>query len=354
MIQENSRRQKKYYGIIILSVSLSLFYIALIDGFSALFPFINGFFIGIIIGILFVFFEFSLYTKYIKRLKFIQILIIRSMYYLIVISGTIFIELIVARMIRDKSSFKVVFSSNEFQEYLFSDNYKYAILYAFILIICFNFIRQMNLKIGQGNFFNFILGRYVKPVIQERIFMFVKIHTPESKTHSISDTLYFTLLNDIIYDITEEIIIHYGEIYEYVDDTFVISWNPARGIKNANCIRAYFNAQFKLKEEKSKYFDKYGFSPRISAALHIGDAIRGELGDVKSIIVFSGEVMNITSRILEQCSLLDSSFLVSDSLLKRMRLPEIYSSMDCGFQELRGKADSIQLFSIYEKEFQYV
>jgi len=354
MIQDSSRRQKKYYGIIILSVGLTLFYIALMDGFSALFPFINGFFIGLVIGVLFVFFEFSLYKKYIKRLKFIEILIIRSLYYFIVISGTIFIELIVARMIRDKSSLKVVYASSEFQEYLFSDNYKYAILYAFILILCFNFIRQMNLKVGQGNFFNFILGRYVKPVIQERIFMFIKINTPELKIHLISDTLYFTLLNDIVYDITEEIIIHHGEIYEYVDDTIVISWFPARGIKNANCIRAYFNAQIKLKEEKSKYFEKYGFSPKISAALHIGDAIRGELGDVKSVIVFSGEVMNITSRILDQCSHLSSSILVSDFLLKRMKLPEIYTSIDCGFQELRGKTDSMQLYSIDEKEFQYV
>jgi len=354
MIQVNNRRRKKNYGIIILSVGLTLFYIGLIDGFSHWFPFINGFFIGLVIGILFVLFEFFLYKKYIKRLKFIQILIIRSLYYLIVISGTIFIELIIARMIRDDTSFGAVLSSDEFQEYLLSDNFKYAILYAFILILCFNFIRQMNLKLGQGNFFNFILGRYVTPVIQERIFMFLKINTPELASKSLEDKMYFAFLNDIVFDITEEILNRYGEIYEYVDDVIVVSWAPIRGIKYANCIRAFFDAQYKLNEEKAKYIEKYGFSPKISAGMHIGDVIRGELGDVKSAIVFNGDVLNITSRILSQCTILSESILTSKILLEHLHLPEIYKSKDCGSQELRGKKESMQLFSIEEKEFQYV
>jgi adenylate cyclase len=354
MIKDSNRQQKKNFGIIILSISLTLIYIAFIDGFSEFFPFINGFFIGLVIGILFVFFEFSLYKKYIKRLQFIQILIIRSFYYLIVISGTIFIELIIARMIRDKTSFKAVLLSSEFQEYLQSDNFKYAILYAFILIICFNFFRQMNLKLGQGNFLNFIFGRYVKPVVQERIIMFMRINIPDIYEHSMEDNFYFSLLNDIVFDITGEIVNRYGEIYEYVDDTIVISWPPDKGINNVNCIRAYFDSKYKLKEEKSKYVERYGFSPKISAALHKGEVIRGELGDVKSAIVFFGEDMNITSRILDQCSLLNSSILISYPLLSLMRLPRIYTSIDCGFHELRGKSENMQLYVIEEKEFQYV
>jgi len=354
MIKDSNRQQKKYLGIIILSIGLTLIYIALIDGFSELFPFINGFFIGLVIGALFVFFEFFLYKNYIKRLLFIQILIIRSLYYLIVISGTIFIELIFARIIRDKTSFKAVLLSSEFQEYLQSDNFKYAILYAFILIICFNFFRQMNLKLGQGNFINFIFGRYVKPVVQERIIMFMKINIPDVNENAMEDNLYFTLLNDIVFDITEEIVNRYGEIYEYVDDTIVISWPPNKGIHNVNCIRAYFDSKYKLKEERSKYIERYGFSPKISAALHKGEIIRGELGDVKSTIVFFGEDMNITSRILDQCSILNIPILISYSLLNMIRLPRIYASIDCGFHKLRGKSENMQLYTIEEKEFQYV
>jgi len=354
MTRENSRRSKQRYWIIVLSVSLSLLYAVLVDGFTQIFPYINTFIIGLFISFLILFFEFFLYKNYLKRLNFILILFIRTTYYLVFITGFMFTELIVARMIRDKASFSAVLFSPEFQNYLANEDFKLAIVYAFILILTFNFMRQMNAKLGQGNFWNFILGRYVIPVNQERIFMFLKIDDPDEKEKPLSDLDYFTYFNDIFFDITDLILNRYGEIYEYVDNVLVISWPPQKGIRNSNCIRVFFEVLYALKENQFKYSEKYGFIPEIAAALHIGEAIRGEIGDVKTAIIFNGDVLNTTSRILEQCSKLQKQLLVSQILLDRINLSNIYYTTDLGIMELRGKKERIQLYSIEEREFQHV
>jgi adenylate cyclase len=76
------------------------------------------------------------------------------------------------------------------------------------------------------------------------------------------------------------------------------------------------------------------------------------LGDVKSTIVFNGDVMNMTSRILDQCSILNKKVLVTERLLYEIELPEIFEAVNCGDTELRGKKERVQLFEIVEKEFQ--
>ena len=353
MIKVTKRRKREYYGFIILAIILGILYVALVDGFRSWFPFINGIAVGGSIGLLFVFFEYYLYDKYIKRQLFISILIIRSVYYLFVIIFSMFFELIFARMIRDQSSFSKVLFSEEFQKHLTSPDFRNAILYAFILILIINFTRQMNTKLGQGNFWNFILGRYVTPVKQERIFMFLKYDIPDQIVFNLNSKNYFSLMNDIVFDITEVLINYHGEIYEYIDNIIVVSWQRNKGLKQANCIRAFYESVYTIREENIKYNEKYGFSPRLYAAIHLGEVIRGELGDVKSTIVFNGDVMNMTSRILDQSLFLDKRILVTEKLLKNINLPEIYSFISCGDTKLRGKKDSIQLFEIVEKEFQY-
>jgi adenylate cyclase len=353
MIKVTDRRKRDYYGFILLSTTLGVLYVALVDGFRSWFPFINGIVVGATIGLLFIFFEFFLYKKYIKRQLFVNILIIRSAYYLFAIIFTMFFELIFARMIRDHASFNEVLFSEEFQKHLTSSDFRFAILYSFILILIINFTRQMNTKLGQGNFLNFILGRYVTPVKQERIFMFLRYDIPNDMLFHLKSRKYFSLMNDIVYDITEVLINYYGEIYDYVDNIIVVSWQKRNGIKHANCIRAFYESVYTIQEENIKYIEKYGFSPRLSAAIHIGEVIRGELGDVKSTIVFNGDVMNMTSRILEQCSILNKRVLITEKLLYNIELPEIFQSVSCGETELRGKKDSVQLFEVVEREFQY-
>jgi adenylate cyclase len=123
-----------------------------------------------------------------------------------------------------------------------------------------------------------------------------------------------------------------------------------KGIRDGNCMRTFFHIQDQLDELKEKYFNEYGLFPRIKASLHCGKLVRAEIGDIKTQIVFQGDVMNTTSRILDYCYKINSELLASAHLVLRMDIPKIYETKSVGDITLKGKEIAVELFKISEKD----
>ena len=51
---------------------------------------------------------------------------------------------------------------------------------------------------------------------------------------------------------------------------------------------------------------QYGVVPEFKAGFHVGFATVGEIGVLKKIIAFSGDVLNTTSRIQSNCNKFDT------------------------------------------------
>ena len=159
---------------------------------------------------------------------------------------------------------------------------------------------------------------------------------------------FHNLINDIVYDITLPILSNFGIIYQYVEDEMVITWKLGEGVKNVRAIRCFFDMKDAIKNQHSKYLKKYGVVPSIRAALHCGEVVKGEIGFVKSEIVYHGDVINTTSRILDACSKMSNEVLISSQLLKCMNLPVEYNSHECGAMKLKGKKKPMQLYTIHK------
>ena len=54
------------------------------------------------------------------------------------------------------------------------------------------------------------------------------------------------LIQDCFYDLTDIVLMHNVEIYQYVGDEIVFTWKTEEGISNNNCISLFF----KIKEER--------------------------------------------------------------------------------------------------------
>jgi adenylate cyclase len=121
-----------------------------------------------------------------------------------------------------------------------------------------------------------------------------------------------------------------------------------KGMQNANCIRAFFDMQEAIKTNKEKYLKEYGFIPSIQAGLHAGSVVRAEIGEVKTQIVFHGDTMNTTARILGKCSELNIGLLASDQLIRMIGLPRIYLKRIVGEIELKGKREPLNLFEVLD------
>lgn len=339
--------------IVVAGASFGVIYILFADGL-VLYSLINGFIGGGLIGLSVAVLELYLFTGSLRKQRFIVLLLMRTGLYLILISLIILTVLVTSRSLRSHQDFFEVLFSEEFHRYIWEEDFIIAVVYTLAVAVIVNFTRLMNRKMGQGVLWSFMTGRYYHPHEEERIFMFLSLYSSDTIAGKLGEIQFHHFLNDFFYDITESILTTHGEIEHYVDDELVVSWNIKNGIKEANCIRAYFYANDQIREEKEKYLKKYGLFPRFKVGYHCGKVIRAEIGDVKSEIVVHGDVINTTSRISNQCQELGMDILLSAHLRYRLTLPVIYQAKECGKIALRGKETQMELFTIQELEIQSV
>jgi len=208
------------------------------------------------------------------------------------------------------------------------------------------FLLQVNDKFGPGIMLKFLAGNYHQPKKEERIFMFMDMRSSTSIAERIGIEKYFNLLNDLFSDITDTILNNEGEIYQYVGDEIVISWPMKKGIRNANCLRCFTQIQEKLTELGPSYEKKYKLMPEFKAGLHYGLVMAGEIGVIKKDIIYSGDVLNTTARIQEQCNQYSVDILISKETFDLLSDTDEYKLIPLGSIELRGKERKIDLNTI--------
>ena len=229
--------------------------------------------------------------------------------------------------------------------------------YAFALnVICWSIIStitmvilQVNDKYGRGVFFETLLGKYHTPINEDRIFMFLDLKSSTTIAERLGHKRYFKLLNRFFEDVTKGIIERDGEIYQYVGDEVVITWKLKYGIENANCIRCFFDIEDIIKHKAHKYLEKYGVAPTFKAGLHCGEVTTGEVGTFKKDIIFTGDVLNTTSRIESQCNEFDKKLLVSEGLISLIPLDGDFRVEELGNIDLRGKRQPVKIYSVSRK-----
>jgi adenylate cyclase len=82
--------------------------------------------------------------------------------------------------------------------------------------------------------------------------------------------------------------------------------------------------------------------------LHIGEATVGEIGVIKKDIVFSGDVLNTTSRIQGECNNYDVNILLSSDLVERIHPNAEFQQIALGNILLKGKKR--KYFTLYSKD----
>lgn len=216
----------------------------------------------------------------------------------------------------------------------------------FVITLFTLFLLQVNDKFGPGVLAKFLMGKYHRPRKEKRFFMFLDMRSSTTIAEKLSNEKYFNLLNDLFSDITDTILDHEGEIYQYVGDEIVISWTMIKGIKRANCLHCFFQIQKKLISLNSYYEDKYGLTPEFKAGLHCGTVMAGEIGSIKKDIVYSGDVLNTTARIQSLCNQNKVDILLSRKAYDLIEHNDQFGFNSLGNIELRGKEKEINLISI--------
>lgn len=179
----------------------------------------------------------------------------------------------------------------------------------------------------------------------ERIFMFLDITSSTAIAEKLGHLKYFELLNDFFNDIESPIEANKGEIYQYVGDEVVVSWPLTEGIKKANCVNCFFDIVERINELNDKYSEKYELIPTFKAGMHYGKVSTGTIGTLKKEIIYTGDVLNTTSRIEGQCNIHNVNLLLSEALLDQIPNENHFEFSRIGEISLRGKSAFVTLFT---------
>lgn len=185
------------------------------------------------------------------------------------------------------------------------------------------------------------------PTIElSRIFMFLDLRSSTQIAEKLGHVKYFSLLNDFFADISDPIVENHGEIYQYVGDEVVVSWEMEKGIEHAHCLKCFFQISDKIDMLKQQYIERYGLKPKFKAGMHFGKVSQGSVGTIKKEIVYSGEVLNTASRIEELCNRYRVNLLVSKDLADMLPIDDSHITKEIGSINLRGKQEAITLVTI--------
>ena len=244
-----------------------------------------------------------------------------------------------------------VFSQEVWQalriQFLSAEQFMIYLFWLFIVIFTLLGL-SVNDKYGPGVFKSFILGKYFHPKREERVFMFLDLRGSTTIAEKLGEEQYFNFLKEVFSDVTPAILNSKGQIYQYVGDEIVISWNKDPGMQDANCLKCFFDIQKCLLDRRPYYQEKYvGVIPEFKAGLHYGFVMVGEMGVVKREIAFSGDVLNTTARIQSKCNELGVNILLSKYLLDKLgSLPDLFKTTPVGEMQLRGKEQPVMLYTV--------
>ena len=212
------------------------------------------------------------------------------------------------------------------------------------------FFLQVCDKFGPGNLWRFLIGEFHSPRQVDRIFMFLDMKASTRIAERLGHHQYFNLLRHCFAEMTGPVTRFGGEIYQYLGDGIIISWPMSRGFKQWRCIHCFFAIRQQFRRRGSFFHRQFGILPVFKAGLHCGAVTAGELGQLKTEIVFSGAVLNTTARIQDQCNALGADFLISEQACGHLSDAGDYAFIPKDAVVLQGRRDKIRLFAVAEAD----
>jgi adenylate cyclase len=303
---------------------------------------ISVFLTGCLVGLL----EVTFINRFFIKSSFPKKLISKFLIYGILMFFTIFFFYILAASIEMKLS---IFNDAVFDRYvgfLFSiTNISTNIQLLFSLIVSLLYA-EISDNLGQNVLLNFFTGKYHKPVVEHRIFMFTDMKDSTTIAEKFGHLKYFDYLKSYYDDLSDAITNHRGEVYQYIGDEIVISWNSKKKHAFKNSLECFFAMKDALIKKKDQYLETYGIFPDFKGALHVGEVTTGEIGALKKEIFFTGDVLNTTARMQSLCKEYQVDLLVSNDLIDSLAAPDQFQIQKVGETVLKGKSKSIELFTV--------
>ena len=201
--------------------------------------------------------------------------------------------------------------------------------------------------IGAEVFRNILLGRYHRPVEEERVFVFLDLIGSTAYAQANGDLRAQAFLGAIFAALAEPVRRHGGSIDDYVGDMALITWPMKAGVMEGRCVACVFAFLDVIAAEAEAWQRDFGQVPAFRAAFHGGAVVTAEVGVDRHKISYFGDVVNTTGRIEALCRTLEASLLISSDLLDRIpSLPRGVRARSLGAHAVKGRGQMLAVLAL--------
>jgi adenylate cyclase len=219
--------------------------------------------------------------------------------------------------------------------------------FALPLVIAFSVIGIVVMRtvhfIGIETLFHLMIGTYHRPVIEEKVLLFLDINNSTGLAERLGAVQIKSLVGKFLFDISKPITDYGGEIYLYKGDGLIALWNWSEAIRGNRILRAIDAVFASVRREQAAYQQQFGVVPRFRVGVHGGEVVVSEQGDTKRAIGIYGSTINIAARMEEAAKAHNIACAISGDVAEALANGEP-RLLPLGDEQVKGISVEIPIF----------
>lgn len=221
---------------------------------------------------------------------------------------------------------------------------------AFAFSVAMSILANLAIEIGHllgfGTLASLLSGRYSRPRQEHRAFLLIDMKGSTRLAEQLGPIRFHHLLNDFFRDVADGALECGAEIHKYVGDEAILTWRLRGATIDSEVLACPFVVRDFIAARQQVYRRLYGSVPEFRAALHCGEIVTGQIGDVRREIAFVGDTLNVAARLLDAARENGNDALVSADLLSRAALPAGVVSRPLPTLAVRGREADLPIAAL--------
>ena len=197
--------------------------------------------------------------------------------------------------------------------------------------------------IGIETLFHLTVGTYHRPVLQEKVLVFLDINNSTALAEELGAVRTKALVGKFLFDISKPITDHGGEIYLYKGDGLIALWDWREAVRGNRILRAIDEIFATIEREQREYLEQFEVVPSFRIGVHGGEVVVSEQGDTKRAIGVYGSTINIAARMEEVAKARNVACAISGDVAENL-LDDERRLIPIGHEKVRGSTVEIPIY----------
>jgi adenylate cyclase len=198
--------------------------------------------------------------------------------------------------------------------------------------------------IGLDTLFHLTIGTYHRPVVEEKVLMFLDINDSTGVAARLGAIKTKSFLGKFLFDISAPITNNSGDIYLYKGDGLIALWRWEEAVSDGKILRGIEAVFAAVDREHATYREQFGVVPSFRVGVHGGEVVVSEQGDTKRAIGIYGNTINIAQRMEEAAKAHGVACVISGDVVAALPQSPGNRLLPLGKEKVRGGATEIPIF----------